>query len=212
VDLRHAVSRPGVTPLSVILRSQATGSRSIAHHRELAELSREDFPLQTALDCDWVHFEGRNIAELTHMIGQLRQHGFAGRVSLEAEKPRAGLAALLTHADVLMFSRPWAEAAGFSEAPTLLASLRADGSGLDATWLATCTWGAAGAWLTDTQGRQYHAPSHLTGPVVDSVGAGDVFNAGLIDALLQGQSAADALHAAVRLAGRKVCQYGYTGL
>ena len=44
---------------------------------------------------------------------------------------------------------------------------------------------------------------------MDTVGAGDVFNAGLVHALATGQPLEQALQYAVQLAGRKVQQQGF---
>lgn len=63
--------------------------------------------------------------------------------------------------------------------------------------------------MIDAQGRIHHAPAQVPPRVVDSVGAGEVFNAGVIHALLAGRKIAAALDAASRLAGQKV---GITGL
>jgi ketohexokinase len=58
----------------------------------------------------------------------------------------------------------------------------------------------------------FHAPALAVETVVDTVGAGDTFNAGLIHALATGQLLEEALHYAVALAGRKVQQQGLAGL
>jgi len=48
--------------------------------------------------------------------------------------------------------------------------------------------------------------------VVDTLGAGDVFNAAVIDQLSKGASLQRILEAACRLAGRKCGQWGFGGL
>ncbi len=77
-------------------------------------------------------------------------------------------------------------------------------------WM-TCTWGDAGAWAIDQLGVVFHAPALPVAKVVDTVGAGDVFNAGLVHALATGQLLEEALHYAVKMAGRKVEQQGLSG-
>lgn len=75
-----------------------------------------------------------------------------------------------------------------------------------------CAWGEAGAWAMEANGRLHHSPAFLQPKVVDTVGAGDVFNAGMIHALTAGAGVARALEQATRLAGMKVGQAGFAGL
>jgi len=206
VDTRHLVTAPaGRTPVSTILLHGA--SRTIVHHRDLAELSAANF---TALPLEryaWVHFEGRNVAGVAAMLDHLAARGFTGRISLEIEKDRPGLVALAARADLVLSCRAYATAKGHGEAPSLLAAL---GRHADRA-LVTCTWGEAGAWAREADGRLHHCPAFRPERVVDTVGAGDVFNAGLIHALLAGLTPANALKEAVELAGRKVGARGYKG-
>ncbi len=190
----------GRTPLSYILLNTASGSRTIVHHRELSELRLAHFAALPLANYAWVHFEGRNVAETGRMLAHLRGSGYAGRVSVEIEKNRLGIESLMGQADLLMFSRDWAEAHGHSDAPSLLRAMGDTAHRRDMT----CTWGSAGAWARDTNGRLHHVAACVPPRVVDTVGAGDAFNAGLIAALLAGADLADALAQAVQLAGRKV--------
>lgn len=198
----------GHTPLSYILLNAAHGTRTIVHHRDLDELTLADFQALPLATYAWIHFEGRNVDRLGEMLRHLRAIGFTGRVSLEIEKARPGLEALMPLADLLLFSRPCAEAQGHRSATSLLDAMGAHLPGV----AMTCTWGAAGAWARDAQGRLHHAPAYVPSRVVDSLGAGDVFNAGMIHALLAGRELPAALAAASRLAGQKVGVAGLQGL
>jgi ketohexokinase len=122
-------------------------------------------------------------------------------VSLEVEKPRAGIEQLFEQADLLFFSRDYALAKGFAEAPGLLRSLSPGVS-------ASCTWGADGAWLITRDGHLLHAEAPTLETVVDSVGAGDVFNAVMIHALCSGRSFEGALQTAVALASAQCARPG----
>jgi len=209
VNSRHLVTAAGGrTPLSYILLNPSRGSRTIVHHRDLVELRREDFTALPLQPYAWVHFEGRNIDETQAMLAHLRDAGFPGRVSVEIEKPRPDIEALAAEADLVLFSRAYAEAKGYGDAATLLAAMR----GCSSRAILTCTWGAAGAWALAPGGHRLHSPACVPSQVVDSVGAGDVFNAGMIDALLAGAPLDQALAAATHLAGRKVGQPGFAGL
>mgnify|MGYP005835342679 FL=1 len=198
----------GHTPLSYILVNTARGTRTIVHHRELNELKLEDFQALPLTGYAWIHFEGRNVKETGGMLRHLRQTDYAGRISLEIEKDRPGLDALMPLAELLLFSRVFAEARGHADAISLLEAMAGQLPGK----AMTCTWGEAGAWARDAQGVIHHVPAHVPPRVVDSLGAGDVFNAGMIHALLAGSDLAGALDTASRLAGQKVGMHGLRGL
>ncbi|MCU7859354.1 MAG: ketohexokinase, partial [Candidatus Thiodiazotropha sp. (ex Lucinoma kastoroae)] len=57
-------------------------------------------------------------------------------------------------------------------------------------------------------GMSVHQPAYQLPVVVDTLGAGDVFNAGVIDGLMAGLEPAEVLAAAVRLAGEKCTRQG----
>lgn len=180
----------GATPMSVILATPG-GARTIVHYRDLRELAPHEFAFDAALAADWVHLEGRNVDALAQLLARLRAVGYAGRISLEAEKPRVGLEALFPQVDMLMCARPYAESCGFSEPGMFLQALAFAG-------FATCTWGAAGAWAR-VDGVTRHRPAE-TVAVQGGVGAGDAFNAGLIAAQVDGAGVDEALAQASRWA------------
>lgn len=201
VDTSRAMRMPGaVVPTSYILLSAATGSRSIVHYRDLPEYRAEDFIKLDLTGFDWVHFEGRAVDQLLPMLRWAR--GVNGLpVSLEVEKPREGIEALFTQVDLLLLSRDYAQAKGYPDAATALRSLP---QGV----IATCTWGEAGAWAIDRDGliRRQAAPQLES--VIDTIGAGDVFNAAMVHALSGGQALQQALPAAVALASSQCMRAG----
>ena len=201
VDASLAVRIPNATlPTSYITLSEETGSRSIVHYRDLPEYLAEEFLGLDLSGLDWVHFEGRAIDQLTVMLRHA--HATPGlSVSLEVEKPRQGIEALFEYADLLLFSHDYATARGFRGAQDLLHSLPAGRR-------ATCTRGAQGAWAIDRDGRLSHAAAPALDAVVDTVGAGDVFNAGIINELSMGRSLQQALQAAVVLASSQCARDG----
>jgi ketohexokinase len=196
------------SPVSHILQSRRTASRTIVHFRDLPEFEADDFAKIDLAPYDWLHFEGRHVAAAEHMLQLARQCRPDLRLSLEVEKPRAGIDRLFTLADVLIFSRDYVESAGFTRADELFASLRAHA----VAGLLYAAWGKEGGWLDDGRHPVMHQPARPPAQLVDTLGAGDVFNAGLIHALLQGRSPAQALEQAIVLAGKKCGQQGLEGL
>ena len=201
VDTSLAVHIPdAVMPTSYILLSEANGSRSIVHFRDLPEYRAEDFLELDLHSFDWVHFEGRAIDQLAPMLRRARGT-FGLPVSLEVEKPRRGIEELFGQADLLLFSRDYAVAQGFADATALLRSLP---PGVPAT----CTWGAEGAWAIDHDGRLFLLAPPPLESVIDTIGAGDVFNAAMVHALSSGQTVERALRAAVVLASKQCVRDG----
>lgn len=209
IDLRHCRREPqGKNPTSYILVSRSNGSRSIVHYRDLPEFGYADFSAIDLAGFDWLHFEGRNVPEALRMLRLARERVPQMPISLEIEKPRPEIEALLPWADLLLFSRAYAEARGYPDAGALFAAMRAQAPRAELV----CSWGAAGAWASSANGRMHVSPAVPPAQVIDTLGAGDTFNAGLIDARLRGLALADALEAACRLAGRKCGQAGFAGL
>lgn len=209
IGLRHCRREPqGKNPTSYILLSRATGSRSIVHYRDLPEFAYADFAAIDLTEYDWLHFEGRNVAETRRMLALARERAPGASMSIEIEKPRPDIETLLPWADLLLFSRAYAQAHGHADARALFAAVRPQAPQADLV----CSWGAVGAWASDAAGRVYASPAFPPERVVDTLGAGDTFNAGFIDARLRGFALAEALESACQLAGRKCGQTGFAGL
>jgi len=194
-----AVVRPssGKLPTSYITLSADSGSRTIVHYRDLREYDFADFQRLNLHDFDWVHFEGRNVPQLKLMLEKTRRLGIP--CSLEVEKPRKDIESLFTLPDVLLFSRAWVMTQGLNSPREFLQQQAWD----KPVYL---PWGSAGAWCR-ADGELWHEAAPEV-QVVDSVGAGDVFNAGIIHASLKGLSPREALVQAVSLASAKCARDG----
>lgn len=208
LSLRHAPRLAGHTPTSCIILNRQNGSRTIVHYRDLPELSAEALRTIPLAGYDWLHFEGRNLKVTRACLQQIRDSGLMQPVSVEIEKDRPGIDCLFGLADVLLFSGSYLVSRGFAEAGELFAAIRPLAPGA----LLVCSRGEAGAWAQTADGAVLHAPAVVPDRIVDTRGAGDTFNAGLIHGLLEGPDLNLALQQACRLAGRKVGQYGFANL
>lgn len=195
----------GKMPTSYITLNQQTGSRTIVHHRDCPEFSFADFAKIDLTGFDWVHFEGRNITDTQLMLLHLKKHHPQLPCSLEIEKPRPKVERLFDLPNVLLFSQHYAQANGFSDAIRLLSSLKSNN-------IACCAWGKDGAWAINQDKKVFHSPAFPPAQVIDTLGAGDTFNAGFIHQLVNHADINTALTYACRLAGHKCGQVGFTQL
>lgn len=205
IDFSACPAHAGRPPISSITLSQETGSRTIVHYRDLPEFSYADFERIVLLPVDWVHFEGRNVAELEKMLKRVKQIRPDLKISIEAEKLRPGLDAILPMADLLLCSKAFARHNGFDEPYAFLERQHQQAPGADVV----LAWGDAGAYGVDAAGRTFENPAYAPLHVVDTLGAGDVFNAAVIDAYVRRLGMSVALEAGCRRAGHKC---GVTGL
>jgi ketohexokinase len=197
----------GKMPTSYITLDQHTGSRTIVHFRDCPEYSFSSFKALELTAYDWIHFEGRNITQTRLMIQYLKQHHPDIPCSLEIEKSRPDITSLFDLTDVLLFSKDYVIAQGTQDPTDFLQGLKKP----HAT-LASCTWGNQGAWLIDASEIIHHAASPNEGHIIDTLAAGDTFNAGLIHSLSIKKPPRQALDYAVQLANHKCQQSGIADL
>jgi ketohexokinase len=195
----------GKMPTSYITLNQQSGSRTIVHHRDCPEFSFEDFSKIDLTKFDWVHFEGRNVAETRLMLLHLKKHHPQLPCSLEIEKLRPDIELLFELPTVLLFSQHYAQSRGFADAISLLCSLNSN-------IIASCAWGKQGAWAINQHQKIFHSPAFPPEQIIDTLGAGDTFNAGLIHSLVNNTELPIALTYACRLAGHKCGQVGFNHL
>ncbi|TCV80212.1 PfkB family carbohydrate kinase [Sulfurirhabdus autotrophica] len=208
VDLSSCVMHLGRPPTSTIMLSRETGTRTIVHYRDLPEFSAADFDQIVLLPYDWIHFEGRNVPELDKMLKRVKEVRPDIKISLEVEKPRPGLESVFPLADVLLCSHAFAIHAGMNDPHKFLAWLRQRTSRSELL----VGWGNDGAYGLDTSGNAHESPAYPPDIVLDTLGAGDTFNASMIDAFVRRLGMKEALDAACRLAGRKCGIEGFAGV
>ncbi|KAI8387530.1 Ribokinase-like protein [Blakeslea trispora] len=208
-----------LTPSSTIIHSKETSSRTIISNNNLDEISLEEFiKVFEQLHSDhgwWVHFEGRNIAETIRQIEWLKKKATQENwnsnliISIELEKPdRPDIDLLLPLGDIVFFSKLYAQHHGYQTPASFLTDLE---KRLSPNATAFCTWGAEGAVVFDNKTKQtWHALPATVDKVVDSVGAGDTFIAGIIYHMTCFDiSLEKALEFACHLATKKVSQQGF---
>ncbi len=206
VSFGHCPRLPGRVPTSSIYLSGA--QRSIVHCRDLPELPAQCLRGMNVSRFDWVHFEGRNVPELRGMIEHVRAAAPGASISLELEKPRQGVEQLFALPDLLLCSRGFAHHYGFDAPFRFLDWLFPQ----TAAAMVVAAWGEDGAYGMAVSGEVSHAPAQPPAQVVDTLGAGDTFNAGMIHALLDHLQLSGALENGCRLAGRKCGGQGFDGL
>jgi len=198
----------GHVPTSYVTLNARNGSRTIVHYRDLPEYDLAAFRAIDLGTFDWLHFEGRNVAQTRAMLADARARAPHVPCSVELEKPRDDIAVLCEGADLLLYSRVYAQANGAHEAAGFLRAVHAQWPVAEHV----CSWGEQGAWAITPDGELHHAGAEKLATVVDTLGAGDTFNAGLIHARLSGLGLDDCLRTACRLAGQKCAQQGLDGL
>jgi ketohexokinase len=209
VDRSHCVRiNGGMTPTSCVLLSRANGSRTIVHYRDLPELTASQFRAIDPRGYDWVHFEGRESAETSAMFRDLLRRAPGCRFSVEVEKPRPGVADLLIGPQMVLFSRAYALSLGYTDPRRFLVEqwMRTTAS------LLVLPWGAHGAYGQVRGKTPFFVPPYTRPEVRDTLGAGDVYNAAVIDGVLAGLDPPVALDRASRLAGHKCGRDGLAGL
>ncbi|MBE9562089.1 MAG: ketohexokinase, partial [Proteobacteria bacterium] len=182
------------------------GSRTIVHHRDLPEFSFTDFQTIKLNDFDWIHIEGRNVIEIAKMLIKIRQTCPNIPISLEVEKSRPNIENLFPQVDFLLFSKIFAQC-HINNAASFLQNIRE----LSAANL-VCAWGVDGGYALDTTGNILHSSAYPPSQIIDTLGAGDTFNAGIINSLCKQHDLATALTSACKLAGKKCGQFGFKGL
>ncbi len=196
------------SPTSYITLNNANGSRTIVHVRQLAELASSDVLDVPWAEYDWFHLEGRHVSETTQILHAIHRSRIDQPISIEIEKERPQVDALLPLADVLIFSRAFIVGRGFDNAANFFDSLRARGN----TALLVSGWGENGAYAQEPLGKLLHAPAQPPTQIVDSIGAGDTFNAGVIAALCAGRTLESAITQGCAIAGQKLAQQGFAAL
>ncbi|XP_067326487.1 ketohexokinase isoform X1 [Anolis sagrei] len=217
IDVTHLVWQgQGETPCACCLVNRSNGSRTVTlYDTNLPDVTAADFERVDLSQYKWIHWEGRNASEQVKMLQRVEDYNRnlppSERVqtSVEVEKPRPELYQLLSHGDVVFISKDVAKDLGFSTAREAVLGLRSrvkEGSTL------ICAWAEKGADAVGPDGVLVHSDAFPPEKVVDTLGAGDTFNAAVILALSRGKPLGEALTFGCQVAGRKCGLHGYDGI
>lgn len=193
----------GKVPTSYITLSQENGTRTICHYRDLPEYQYDDFKSIELSTFDWIHFEGRNISETLKMLTYCQDNVPDIPISIEIEKNRDNIESLVPFANLVLYSRQFALSQGYPNAQSLCEDKKSQYQNT----MISCAWGEFGAGAGLNQDFFWQPATSVI--VIDSLGAGDVFNAGLINHLTQEFSLKDSLAYACELATLKCTQKGF---
>jgi len=197
-------------PNSVVITNSSTGSRTIIHtNLGLPELTLEDFSKLDLGNFSWVHIEGRNKPNVIEILTFLTKQTTV-KFSVEVEKVNRGFEEFIPFADVVFISKDVAQHHGYNtmeEAVDHFHPLLKVGGCL------VIAWGEAGACGWEAREGFFKCPPFSPpGGVVDTLGAGDTFNAAVIGCLAGGVGIRKSVHIGCQVAGRKVGFRGFKGL
>ncbi|KAK7096212.1 ketohexokinase-like [Littorina saxatilis] len=211
----------GACPVSLIILNQASGSRTILHtNKNLQELSLDDFQKLSLSSgqYSWIHFEGRpNVEEIRKMLLHVEEHNSSCEesskviTSLEVEKVDrvAQLRGLMRHVDYVFVSKEAATSLGYTDQQTAVEGLVSNCRDSAAV---ICPWGEKGASAKRKGSPAVTSPAFPPEVVMDTIGAGDTFNAATIFALNSGKDLGESVTFGCKVAGAKCGMMGNAGL
>uniref|UniRef100_A0A8C1HZI3 Ketohexokinase n=1 Tax=Cyprinus carpio carpio TaxID=630221 RepID=A0A8C1HZI3_CYPCA len=224
VDISGVAWQPwGETPCACCVVCPTNGSRTVVlSDTNLPDVSVEDFSKVDLSQYKWIHWEGRNADEQVKMIERVREYNSKQEeknrvtISVEIEKTREALYQLFPLGDLVFVSKDVAQHFGFTSAA---AALKGFYGRLSKGATLICAWAEKGADAMGPDGVIIHSDAFPPEKLVDTLGAGDTFNASVIYSLSNGSflfsaggSLQDALTFGCQIAGKKCGVHGYDGI
>ncbi|XP_072899389.1 ketohexokinase isoform X5 [Hemitrygon akajei] len=215
IDVNVIVHAESSLPASIVIININNGSRTILHtNRNLPDVTAKDFGKIDLSHYKWIHWEGRNATEQIAMMEQVEQYNTNVPVeqrittSVEIEKTREELYQLFRHGDVVFVSKDVARHFGYNSASEAVKGLY---SRVKPGAYLICAWAEEGADAMGPDGV-FHSNAFPPKKLVDTLGAGDTFNAAVIFGLYNGKSIQEALTFGCQIAGKKCGIQGYDGI
>nr|XP_023694534.1 ketohexokinase isoform X1 [Paramormyrops kingsleyae] len=217
VDVSHVVwQQGGETPCACCVVCPSSGSRTVVlADTNLPDASVEDFAKVNLVEYKWIHWEGRNASEQVKMIQKVEKYNSTVpepcriTISVEIEKTREELYQLFPYGDVVFVSKDVATCMGFCCAADALRGLYGR---VKKGAVLICAWAEKGADAMGPDGTLVHSDAFPPPALVDTLGAGDTFNASVIYSLSNGKALQEALSFGCQIAGRKCGIHGYDGI
>ncbi len=202
VDSRGLVLKPGSGSQQAFIMVEENGAeRTIVWYRDQnCRLDPDDLDPELIASCRVLHLDGHFLEASLAAARQARRQGVL--VSLDGEKVYPGTEELVSLCHLVIGCHDFAQRlTGLDDPRRALARL----AGMGPLW-AGRTMGPRGAEMW-AGGVLYRQPAFSV-PALDTTGAGDVFHAGMVHALLMGQGPAQALRTAAALAAISVTGLG----
>jgi ribokinase len=196
------VLKPGTrSQQALILVEEKTAERTIIWFRDQdCHMNPADLDPDLITQCRVLHLDGHFIEASLQAARLAREAGVV--VSLDGERVFPGTMELVSLCDVVVGSEDFAQRlTGLTDPQAALAAL----ADLGPAWVGR-TLGPQGAELW--AGGQRNLQPAFSVPALDTTGAGDVFHAGLVHAILLAQPPAQALSTACALAAISVTALG----
>ncbi|XP_030054480.1 ketohexokinase isoform X4 [Microcaecilia unicolor] len=192
------------------------GSLAAGHvGNNLPDVTAQDFENVDLSQYKWIHWEGRNADEQVKMIQRVEEYNKTLPmdqkiiISVEIEKAREHLYQLFGYGDIVFVSKDLAQHFGFDSAP---AALKGFYNRVKNGAYLICAWAEKGADAVGSDGVVIHSDAFPPDVIVDTLGAGDTFNASVIYALSTGKTMQEALTFGCQIAGRKCGVHGFDGI
>ncbi|XP_011335457.2 ketohexokinase [Ooceraea biroi] len=198
IDCSHCPVIEGIgCPIATILLSLSTGTRTIVYHNQnLPDLTFKDFEQLNLEEYSWIHFEGRNVDKVLLMIQRIEDYNDSLRgaesdmhdesaknrvpitISAELESPRSErLLDLLPYVDVAFVAKDFAKNQGLNSMNEVMQTIGQDGKSRGTL---ICAWSEEGAIARTACGAIVRSPAYPPQKVIDTLGAGDTFNAAVL--------------------------------